>query len=116
VTRKLKYEEIGPISHRQAGASFSSGDVERIARTLVALGLHDTDWKWAQQQCLRFLKHSSEVVVSAAIVALGHIARVNRSIDKAVVVSALRTISADPRFTGKAQDALDDIDMYIKDR
>ena len=110
----LKYEEIGPVSHAEAQASFGSGDVQLIARTLIALGLHDGDWKWVQQQGLRFLSHNSEVVVSAAILSLAHTARVNRSIDKGEVVRALQAIATDPRYAGKVQDALDDIDMYVK--
>ncbi len=110
--RVLRYHDIGPLSHSEAEAIFDSGDVRQMATALVALGLHDHDWKWVQEQCLRFLSHESEVMVSAAIVSLGHTARINRTIDKDVVLPALQSVAVDPRFTGKVQDALDDIDLF----
>lgn len=108
----LSYEEIGPVSHAEAEAIFSSGDAEQMAKTLIALGLHDEDWKWVQQRCLQFLTHASQTVVSAAILSLGHTARRNRSIDKDVVVPALQAVANDSRYAGKVQDALDDIEAF----
>ena len=110
----LKYDEIGPVSHAGAEVAFDSGNLELIARTLIALGLHDDDWRWVQQQALRFLSHNSETVVSAAILSLAHTARVNQSIDKDKVIPALEAIAEDPRYAGRIQDALDDIYIFTK--
>lgn len=92
----------------------ASGDYKRMAVTLIALGLHDSDWRWVQEQGLRFLSHDSEIVVSAAILSLAYTARVNQSINKDVVIPALRAIAGDPRYAGRVEDALDDIDMFVK--
>ena len=111
---ELKYHDIGPVSHAEAEAIFDRGDVKQMATTLVALGLHDHDSTWVQQQCVRFLSHESEAMVSAAIVSLGHTARVNRTINKDVVLPALQSVALDPRFAGKVLDALDDINLFAK--
>ncbi len=74
-----KYEKIGPVSRSEAEVALASGDIQLIARTLIALGLHDEDWRWVQQQGLHFLSNDSEIVVSAAILALGHTARFRSS-------------------------------------
>jgi len=116
VSGSLKYEEMNSVSHADAERVFSSADCERIARTLVGLGLHDRDWKWVQERCLRFLSNPSELVVSAAILALAHTARVNRTLDRDVVVTALRDLATDIRYAGKVQDALDDISIFVKRR
>ena len=110
----LKYEEIGPVSHDEAEANLVSGNLKVMSRTLIALGLHDDDWKWVQTEAMKFLRHDSEVVVSAAILALAHTARVNGVIDKDLVVPALRAIAADKRYTGEVQDALDDFEMFVR--
>ena len=109
-----KYESLSSLSHREAETKLNSSDPEQIATALVALSLHDSDWKWVQQQCLRFLSHESEVVVSAAIVSLGHTARVNRKIDKEIVIQALQSVATDPRYTGKVEDAAGDIAQFVK--
>ncbi|MES2790450.1 MAG: hypothetical protein V4719_12640 [Planctomycetota bacterium] len=109
-----KYVELEPVSHAEADNRLSSSDQYLIARTLIVIGLYDEDWRWVQQHALRFLSHDSEIVISAAILSLAHTARVNRSIDKNVIVPALQAVAADPRFIGKVQDAIDDIEMYVK--
>ena len=109
----LKYEQIDPVSREEAEANFVSGDIELIARTLIAIGLHDEDWKWVEQQGLCFLLHEHEVVVSAAILSLAYTARVNGIIDKERVTSALQKLAHDSRYAGRVQDALDDIERGI---
>lgn len=111
--QRLEYEEIHPSSHAEAEVALKSDDHHLIARTLIAIGLHDDDWRWVQYHALDFLFHSSEAIVSAAILSLAHTARVNRSIDKHIVIPVLQSVAADSRYTGKVQDALDDIGMYV---
>ena len=110
----LRYEELAPVSHAEAESAFASGDDNVIARVLIALGLHDSDWKWVQQQAIRSLHNSNSVVVSAAILSIAHSARVNGRIDLDKVGPALRAIACDSRYTGKVQDALDDIEIFVK--
>jgi hypothetical protein len=114
--QNLEYEEIRPISHTEAEEALASNDFHSIARTLIAIGLHDEDWRWVQRHALEYLPHESEVVVSAAILSLAHTARVNRAVDKDLVIPALQSIASDSRYTGKVQDALDDIEMFVKGR
>jgi hypothetical protein len=110
----LRYEDIGPVSHIDAEAAFESARPETIATTLIALGLHGDDIQWIQEKCLSYLTHTNQIVVSAAIVSLGHAARANRTIDKQVVVPALRALAGDPRYAGRVQDALDDIETFVR--
>ena len=108
-----KYEEIDPVAHTDAEQGLRSDNPQSIARTLIAIGLHVGDWRWGQQQALNFLSHENENVVSAAILSLAHSARVNRVIDRTTAIPALEKLAADPRFTGKVQDALDDISASV---
>jgi len=108
------YEQIDPVSHAEAKAAFATCIDELIAKTLIAIGLHDTDVQWVQEQTLHFLKHESPIVVSAAITAIGHTVRVNQRIDKSRVLPALQPLLEDPRFAGRVEDVLDDIQWYVK--
>lgn len=109
------YEELPVVSHEEAVAIFAEADPKRIAETLVALGLHDADPHWVQEQSLRFLSHSDEVVVSAAILAIGHSARMHRTSGGDTIIQALQAVAADSRYTGKVQDTLDDIETFAKE-
>lgn len=115
VTHDLKYEQIGPVSRAEAQANLGSGDHQLMARTIIALGLHDHDWRWVQNRCLQLISHDNEVVVSAAILGLAHTARVNRAIDRDLVVPALNALAADARYRGRVEDALDDIRMFVRE-
>ena len=113
MSSKFKYEEIRPQTHIEADDALDSDDPQVIARTLISIGLHDEDWRWVQDRALRYLSHENEVVVSAAILSLAHTARANQSIDKNLVIPALQSVATDSRYTGKVQDALDDIDIFV---
>jgi hypothetical protein len=108
------YQNIGPLSHADAELALNSREPALIAGTLIAMGLHDLDWLWVQKNAMRFLANENEMVVSAAILSLAHTARVNRSLDKAVVVPALQAVAKEPRYAGSVQDALDDIEQFVK--
>jgi hypothetical protein len=41
---------------------------------------------------------------------------VNRTLDRDIVVTALRDLATDVRYAGKVQDALDDISIFVKRR
>ena len=108
-----KYEALSHTTHSEADGGLSSGDADLVARTLIAISLNDEDWRWVQQHALQFLTHESDLVVSAAILSLGHTAGRNRSIDKHVVIPALQHVATHSRYAGKVQDAIDDIEMYV---
>lgn len=108
------YENVAPLSRRQAIQNLAIGDSRLIATTLIALGLHDSDWRWVQNQCVAYLSHSSEIVVSSAILALAHSARISGAIEKDTVLPALEMLATDSRYVGRVQDAIDDIRVFVK--
>jgi hypothetical protein len=109
-----KYENILPIDKHVAEQIFASGDVEKICYTLVAVGLYEKDWKWAQDSCLKFLLSSNDDISGLAATCLGHIARAHGKLEKEKVLEALKTYSANREIAGQIQDALDDIEMFLK--
>ena len=107
------YESLKPIPDEEAQAALASDDAVRICDALLRVSLFSSDWRSAQEQCLHFLKHPVADVRGAAATCLGHLARLHRTIDTPTVVPALRRLLADPLVGGRAQDALDDIDVYV---
>ncbi len=107
------YESLKPISNEDAQIALSSSDVERINDALLRLSLFSPDWRSIQGVCLRFLKHPAADVRGLAATCLGHLARLHRILDLEIVVPALKSLLDDPQAGGRAQDALDDINVYI---
>jgi hypothetical protein len=111
---KRNYKEISPIDKSEAIRAFSSKEKEKIVYALVSISLYELDWKWAQDWCLFYLSNAEDYDISGlAATCLGHIARVNRNLEKGKVISELRKKLNDENIKGMVEDALDDIEMFL---
>lgn len=102
------------ISHSKAQKIFMSDDKDKICDTLLSLSFYDEDWKWVQDQCLILLDHADIDISGLATTCIGHLARIHKQLDLNKVVPMLNVKAKDPDIGGRAQDALDDIDIFIK--
>jgi hypothetical protein len=109
--RKPTYQEPQPITREEAEAAFASGQPERIAHALVAVALHESDWRWVQERCLVFARDDVATVRQVAVTCLGHVARIHRRLDLERVLPALDELSRDPEV--QVGDALDDVRMFV---
>lgn len=110
----MYYEEINPMSRRDAEIVFKQDDAEKIEEALVRITFHDEDWRWVQSYCLKFLEHPNKDVAAIAAICLGHLACIHGTIDTAIVVPALQAHLTDPDVAGNASNALDDIAMFVE--
>lgn len=112
----MEYREPLAITREDAARAFASADVEQINDALISLTYHDDDRRWVEGQCLALLDHPDSDVRGLAATCLGHIARIHRELDRNRVLPALDALRNDPLVGGRAQDALDDIAVYLGDR
>jgi hypothetical protein len=106
-------KEPEPISRDAASSVFASGGPQEICDALIGVTFHEPDWHWVRDRCLDFLSHENSDVRGLAATCLGHIARIHHALDQDVVVPALQRLRADPQVGGRAEDALDDIRMFL---
>lgn len=109
----MKFNNPEPKTREELEHNFNSNDVQLITESLVALALYEKDWRWAQNVCLAFLDNDNPDISGLAATSLGHIARVNRKLDKEKLKFALAKKINDPLIGGRVQDALDDIEIYL---
>lgn len=83
---------------------------------LLRLSLHDSDPKWLEVTVLPYLRHEHHWVRGVAAMCLGHVARLHGDLNLEVVVPAISDLLNDPvrETRGKAEDALEDIEMYVR--
>jgi hypothetical protein len=112
----MEYREPRAIKREDAAEAFASADVGRINDALIGLVYHDPDGRWVQDQCLALLDYPDNDVRGLAVTCLGHIARIHRDLDRDRVLPALEGLRDDPTIGGRAQDALDDIAIYLGGR
>ncbi|WP_162799154.1 hypothetical protein [Nocardioides sp. 616] len=108
----MNYREPVPATRRSLGDALSSGSTDRISEALIGLVLTDPDLLWLQGQCLDLLHHEDDRVRGAALTSLGHLARIHGQIDRSKVEPVVRSFLEDPVLAGRAEDALDDFDVF----
>jgi hypothetical protein len=70
----------------------------------------DSDWRWVQNQCLRFLDHPAKWVKWTAVYCLGAVAIRNKTIEADVVIPKLRTVTGDEEVQRAVRNSLALID------
>lgn len=109
-----KYAEPKPLSRQEIEKAIRADVTPDVCHALISAALYDPDWKWVQNLLLRNLTHEAIEVRGAAATALGHLARVHRQVDLALVRPALQRLLHDADVSGRAQDALDDISVFVR--
>ena len=110
----MKYEEIAPVEKEQAEKAFGRNVSEEIVHALLGVTWHVADWEWVQDRCLGFLDSPMPDVRNTAIICLGHLARIHKQLNRPKVLAALASKLADPQCAGRAEDAMEDIEMFAK--
>ena len=112
----MKYKDIKPITRQEAEVAFSSGITPIICDALISITYHDSDWKWVQEKCIYYCKHSEPDIRGLAATCIGHLARIHGTLEMQPVLVCLNELLKDPQVSGRAQDALDDIEVYISEK
>jgi hypothetical protein len=68
---------------------------------------------YVESLIVQLLEHPDPWVRGASALAAGHVARIHRSLTVDRIVPMIERLLADSRTGGKAQDALDDIRMFL---
>ncbi|SCE84277.1 hypothetical protein [Micromonospora mirobrigensis] len=113
MSTQRSYYEPAPTSHETATDALAANDIDTLTDSMVALALHDPDWRWCQDFYLRLLDHPEEDVRASAAICLSHLARIHHELDTAKVLPALRARLADPAVGGTVEDAIADILQFL---
>ena len=77
----MEYKDPSPVDRSDFQVTLERGRPEEIAEKLVGLINTDPDSTWLQELCLTLIGHSEIPVRQIAVTALGHVARIHRTID-----------------------------------
>jgi hypothetical protein len=110
---KMKYSEPQPIERNDVLSALASTDEDRAAEAIVRMSYCELDGAWAEQTCLSALTDPRRKVKIAALIGVGHVARRFHSLNRYKVLPLIRVLLDDPEYRGIAEDALDDIAMFV---
>ncbi|NIF17191.1 hypothetical protein [Pantoea sp. Cy-639] len=92
-----------------------SKDVRIDAIMYACFNLDDADW--VLDKCKELIDNDVEVDVrNLAVICIGHTARLHGEINVAKVKPILTMVSKDPELAGNVQDAIDDIEIFTKEK
>ncbi len=110
-----EYEDIEEWSRDAVQRALAADVPEALSRAVLAVTLHDGDWRYGQDLCVRLANHCNYLVRGNAVLGLGHLAHVHRELEKSVaypvIAAALRDENAYVR--GQAECAKDDTAQFL---
>ena len=110
----LRYQEPSPLSRTEAERRLRSDDPAVVCPGLVDVAFYEPDWRWVQEHCLRLADSVDPNVRGIAATCLGHLARIHRTLDLERALPVLRRLQHDKAVQGQADEALDDIGIFIE--
>ena|SRR5689334_3523268 len=114
--RRLTYVETGPWNRADVEQALLSDDIGALLVAVIAVAMHDDDWHYAQDLCVRLSSHPHFNVRGNAVLGFGHIARVHGRLDRAVVQPIIHNARCDQHgyVRGQAESAVDDTTLFLK--
>ncbi|KRP60888.1 hypothetical protein [Pseudomonas trivialis] len=101
------------LDHDKAVRYLATTDRSKVTEALISIGLNEMDGGWAQNTCFQFIGHPDDDIASAAIVAIGHIARRFGEIDMTKIIPAFEQARRrGTALSASVNDAMDDIEMF----
>lgn len=88
----MEYERFNISDKEVILKMLNSGDEELMVEALVGMVYGVDDWRWVQDQLLRFVSDERYWVVKNAIEGLGEVARFHRKLDLDLVTDALSNV------------------------
>lgn len=112
----MKYVSFEPISRVDALDAIQSGEPKRVVNALLRAALHDEEREWLENLVLPQLSSSSPLVRNAAAMAVSHIVRLHHALDLERIVPAVRLLLNSEETEGNAEQALEDIDIFVHNK
>ena len=110
----LRYEEAEFVPAESLLSYVESGDPELIRKAIYSATSYGDNWRWTQDQCLRFIKSEYQNVRWAAAQCLGTLALLGHPIEPEKVLPALFEASADPTIAGEANMSIDLVKQRVR--
>ena len=101
-------------SKQELEAMLRSEDTKVATDALLYLCFNIDDLEWIQVKCVEVIeKHRNGDIKGLALTCIGHVARMHKVIDESLVIPVLFKMLKHSTLSGRARDALDDIDIFI---
>lgn len=115
MNEELTYRHLAPITEAEASQALASGVPSAITNALLRLALYSPNVESVEGLCLRYSESSDAEIRRAAVLALGHLARLHGiafKYDDAFLELISRLDDQEKEVRGAAIDALSDLQIF----
>lgn len=108
-------EYIDSVQIKKIESDLISDDLDTRTSAILFMAYEFYRSDWVLRRLVDLTYSSDTNVKSLAITCIGHIARLRGGVDKKLVIPVLENLLNQNDYSGFAQDALDDIEIFAKD-
>ncbi|PYP83434.1 MAG: hypothetical protein DMF61_23370 [Blastocatellia bacterium AA13] len=109
----MKYEAPKPIS-KESVLDLLDGADDIAPEALIRAALTIGDRQWVESSLIKALSDPRQEVRRAALLGFGHLARLYGQLNLKIVVPLLKQYVGDDVLGGTAEDALEDIAIFVR--
>ena len=107
ISERLSAEELERL--------LGSEDEQEVIEALMYSVFNIDDPEWVQEKCRNLIcSENSLNVRGLAVTCLGHVARMHKKINRSLTAPLLMELAKNQDLSGRASDALDDIEQFVK--
>ena len=87
-------------------------DISFCNKLLLMLTMSSGNPEWVENLCIEIIKSQRDIELRG--LAIGHLARIHGKINHKNVLTALTSIMGNAELSGRAEDTMSDIEMFVK--
>jgi len=109
------YRPVELYTREQAEEAIRNDDIATLVYVAFSIGMLGSDWKYAQDLCVRLSDHPHKTVRGNAILGLEYVARFQGRLEKHIAKPVLLRALKDPELevVQRAKDAIEVINTWL---
>lgn len=108
------YKPLSEQTREEVKEILKSNDMDALITLPLSLGEYESDWKFAQDMCMKLAQHEDERVRANAALGLAYVARTKGKLEKNLVKPVLLQLLNDcEEYQWRVIDAINDINLYM---
>ena len=110
----MVYRPLEALSQAEIDNIIERNQLEELMLLPLSVGEYHSNWKYAQQICVKLCEHEHASIRANAVLGFGYIARTKGCLEKHIVKPLiLRELRSNPEHSGRIMDAISDINLYM---
>ena len=110
----MKYSSLPGFDIDETNKIIESGTIDELIILPLSIGANCSNWKVAQDLCLKLVDHQDDRVSSNALLGLAYVARNHRKLEKYLVKAAMiNSKRRHTKYLWRIEDAIEDINQFM---